>query len=207
MKSIATVLMLMLGTTLFAQIEAGNILITAGYELGFGYSQSVEINGDEIDDEFFEDVSQTSGLVRVDAQYAVADAISAGIVGRFGSFTSEPDDEDLDESKINVFEVGVEGRYSLVNSETANVYVAPSFGISSGKDDDIPDGADEDDFKYSGTFYQVAAGGIYFINEMVGVNARVGFGGHSWTNDNDPDNEVKLTSTGLEASAGVVILL
>ncbi|NNC82969.1 MAG: outer membrane beta-barrel protein [Flavobacteriales bacterium] len=215
MKAILMSLMLVAGTTLSAQLETGNILINVDYEMGFGYSQSGSIDGEDIPDEVFDMSDVSSGLVRVDAQYQVADAISAGLVGRFGSFTTSYDDADLDDDKTNVTEVGVEARYSLVNTESINVFVGPSFGISNTKADEIPSGEDEDDYKTSGTFYQIAAGGQFFLNELFGLNLRVGYGGHSGKQDldsfddqgNETTVEAKSSLSGIEVGFGVSVKL
>ena len=65
MKSLMTALMLVAATALSAQLEPGNIIGGVGYELGFGYSQSASIDGEDAPDSAFEG-SDVSNIIAMD---------------------------------------------------------------------------------------------------------------------------------------------
>ena len=211
MKVFITVLMIGVGLVGMSQShEAGTLLINVDYELGLSYSQSGSVDGEDFEDSDFDGTDVSSGLIRIDVQYGLADNIAAGVVARLGSFTTSYDDADLEDDKNNATEFGVELRYYAVNADLLNVFVAPSFGVSNTKADEIPSGADEADFKNSGIFWGVGAGANYFFSDNIGANVRVGYGARNYSDDVDFGTgsvEVKSGLGGVELGVGLTVKL
>lgn len=184
--------------------QAGNFTIDVlgGYGFGSGNSKTDEVNAEKYK------FSAVGANFSVQAQYGFSENFSAGLDLGFGSTVATPKNTNslyIDEFgdlqydysasqdiTLNMFNVGLSGRYYFLNKEKINVYGSVGAGYTSAKDNtSYPSvygydyyyyGVDSNNTKYSGLNASIKGGMHYFFTDHFGVTAQVGYTNYSLTN-------------------------
>lgn len=205
--SIASVL------TVEAQLEKGKFFLAGTNQLGFDIgSEQQKLNGDKVDNskESYFDFNFTPQF-----GYTVIDNLVVGGFMDIDFYRSKSEDEEYGgNSAGSTFVIGPSLRYYLDVCDKMVPFVGGGvgFGVDNSK---TKTGADSDWSKYNESVFEywIGGGGTYFFNDMIGLDASIGFYHESYTHKMDQseasraDDKYKYVYNGVAASIGLVILL
>lgn len=173
--------------------------------LGFGQSNdqgTIQINllggfaigsaTDKVDIADSKDSKNTiaSGDYGLKAHYGLNEKISVGLAFKSGAYVLVPKlDTDLTTNTtiengnvtMSLINIGLEGRYYVVNNDRLNFFVAPGLGFSTGSDKFAGLNLDENTSKtkYSGLTYGLNTGLNVYFGDVFGMIFQIGYEGSS----------------------------
>lgn len=173
--------------------QAGNFTIDVLGGYGFGSASSDDDTPNSEKSKF----SAVGANFAVQAQYGFSENFSAGLDLGFGSTVATPknvnyftvdefgyidyDFTGAQDVTLNMFNVGLSGRYYFLNKEKINVYGSVGAGYTSAKDNTTYYYV-TDAMKFSGLNASIKGGMHYFFTDHFGVTAQVGYTNYSLTN-------------------------
>lgn len=143
-----------------AQVEQGNVLLS----LGVGISPSFYSGGG---------YTSTTPPIEVAGEYAVTDAITAGLFAGYAGAEFRSGAFGFDYSYILG---GAVGNYHFVNSEKFDAYGGVKLGYLSISADAVGTTNPAFTSEASGILYGGQLGARYWISEAIGLNVELGYG-------------------------------
>lgn len=145
----------------------------------------------------------------VKGQYGLADNISAGLTVKYGSYVLVPKDiadSDGTNDTMTALNIGVEGRFYIVNGDSFNFFAGPTVGFTSANNKfaGVSDGSE---LKLSGLNYGANLGINWYFNDVIGGTVQAAYEGSALSGDykitGEDDEAVKRNFGGVNIMAGL----
>lgn len=172
MRILTSILTIILSLSAFAQShKAGTLSIQGDYEMGFmGTYSETEFNGTLVDKDTSAAIITSFG---VGVHYSLAEFISAGIYGNFGSYIEN--EENVTSSGNRFVNFGGAVRLYPVNNDHFNWYLGGRVGYSSLAIDRTYASLFNADYTYGGAEYIGETGVNWYFANFIGINLGVNY--------------------------------